>query len=682
MLAKICRRLCYWGWVAGTLCALLAPASVWASRFDGGIPGSFLEFGSGARALGMGRAFGAIAEGPEALIWNPGGIGLPYRNGASFTRMSLFEGATLDELSFAHAFKRPIGVGLSLVSFDNSGLVQRDASNNEIGSFTDTRRALLFGWGVQPLRAFSFGFTHKVIRRELADFSSSGFDTDVGFSGRRGRYRAGLQVQNILGAELARDGGVDKLPRALHVGGAVAVFEPLLASLDIVTRAGVTDYRFGMEYSFLSNAAFRTGYDGIGPTFGASWQYKSTGIDYAMTQHSVLGLSHRVTLRAAWGAPAKEKMLARAVWRDELYAKIGGRIDGFKQRRAERREGTRKFAEYMKEGQRALAAGQHERAHTYGNMALHLDPKDKKARELAEGALMAGLSKEMRESGKPSGKPGADGRPLGGAELKELPNYRTSRKSAFGVVIGIERYRDIIHADYAARDARRVREYFERALGIPPENIVLRVDDRAALGDFKAYLEAWLKEKVTAGSEVFVYYSGHGTPEPTTGHGYLVPYDASPATIQQGGYSLSKLYEALGELPMKRGLVILDACFSGVGGPRTVLAKGTRPIVPVIEDPVLASGKIAVLSAASGTQMSGTFEEKQHGLMTYYLLRGLQGEADADQDKRISLIELYSYAWPKVVVRARESHREQEPKLLPAVDVGDPWKGESLAVLE
>ncbi|MFC1679443.1 caspase family protein [Elusimicrobiota bacterium] len=673
------------GCLLGILCLLLCPAGASAGRYDGGIPGSFLEFGSGARALGMGRAFSAVAEGPEALIWNPGGLGLPYRTAASFTHVRLYEGAALDELSVAHAFRRPIGVGMSIVSFSNGDFVGRDASNVETGPFRDSRRAVLFGWGVQPLGWLSVGFSHKFLRRQLADTSSSGFDTDVGFVARYRRVRGGFQIGNIMGAELDRDGGTDELPRTYRIGSAVTVVDPVLATFDVVTRAGVTDYRFGVEYSLFRSVAFRTGYDGAAPTFGASWRHKSMAFDYAISRHSVLGLSHLLTLRAGWGAPAEDKRLVRAKWRDEFYASAGARIKEFKDSRVERRDRKRTIAKYVEEGEEALTAGRFREANSYGNMALHLNPKSKKARKLVERAVVAERSAAMSAPEKPAVAPlapGATAQAFIAEELDKLPKYKTSRKDAFAVIIGIEHYRDIVRADYASRDARKAKEYFEQALGIPPENIVIRLDDRASLSDFRMYLEGWLKEKVTADSEVFVFYSGHGTADPDSSNGYLVPYDASPVSFRLGGYPLSSLYESLGKLPMKRALVVLDACFSGAGGPRTVLARGTRPIVPIIEDPVLASGKIAVLSAASGSQITGTLEEKQHGLLTYYLLRGLQGEADTDKDKSISLVELYSYLLPKVIVEARKSHREQEPKLLPAIEVADPWGDEPLAVLE
>lgn len=113
---------------------------------------------------------------------------------------------------------------------------------------------------------------------------------------------------------------------------------------------------------------------------------------------------------------------------------------------------------------------------------------------------------------------------------------------------------------------------------------------------------------------------------------------------------------------------MLDSCFSGAGG-RSVIAKGMRPMVLSVENPVLAKGKIVVLAASSGAQVSSTYDQKSHGLLTYFFLKGLRGEADRNQDGRIDLGEVFDYLKPQVERTARrEFHNEQTPQLLGSPD--------------
>jgi hypothetical protein len=253
-----------------------------------------------------------------------------------------------------------------------------------------------------------------------------------------------------------------------------------------------------------------------------------------------------------------------------------------------------------------------------------------------------------------------------GSDVDTVP-YGASRKrqGAYAVVIGIGQYRERLpSADYADRDASLMSEYLTKAMGYQEENVVLLLNDRAAKSDLEKYLEGWLPNRVEEDDTVFIYYSGHGSPNPKTGEAYLVPYDGDPAFLTKTGYPLKRVYEDLAKLPAKEVVVVLDACFSGAGG-RSVIAKGMRPVGLSVESPILASGKTVVLAASAGDQVSSTYDQKGHGLLTYFFLKGLQGDADQNKDNKIDLGELYGYLKPQVErVARREFNNEQTPQLL------------------
>jgi len=231
-------------------------------------------------------------------------------------------------------------------------------------------------------------------------------------------------------------------------------------------------------------------------------------------------------------------------------------------------------------------------------------------------------------------------------------------KNAYAIVIGVEKYRQKLpKADYAENDARVMAEYLTKAMGYPEENVVTLLNDHASNVDLAKYIEKWLPNNVEPDGTVFVYFSGHGAPNPKTGDAYLVPYDGDPSFIDQTGYSLQRMYDALGKLKAKEIIVALDSCFSGAGG-RSVIAKGARPLVMNMDKKVFHSDRIAVLSAASGSQISSTYEEKGHGLFTYFLLKGIK-EGNAQ------LGTLYNYLKPQVERIARKTYNnEQTPGLI------------------
>ena len=162
---------------------------------------------------------------------------------------------------------------------------------------------------------------------------------------------------------------------------------------------------------------------------------------------------------------------------------------------------------------------------------------------------------------------------------------------------------------------------------------------------------------------MFVYFSGHGAPDPETGHAYLVPWDGDPSYLARTAYPLKRLYGSLKALKAKRVLVALDSCFSGAGG-RSVLQRGTRPLVNKVDLGASADiGKLVVFTASDANQISGTIDSQGHGLFTYFFLKGLDGAA-ADARGGVTAKGLHDYLAPKVADEANRGNRTQSPMLL------------------
>lgn len=235
--------------------------------------------------------------------------------------------------------------------------------------------------------------------------------------------------------------------------------------------------------------------------------------------------------------------------------------------------------------------------------------------------------------------------------------------NTWAIVVGIERYRDALPiATYAENDARAFAAWLETTLNVPPTHIKLLVGDRASRADLASAIEEWLPRNArTPGGRVYVYFSGHGAPDPETGTAYLVPWDADPAYLKTRGYAIDALYASLSKLPSQESFVFLDACFSG-SGERSVLAAGTRPLVPV-RSPTPVKSRLVAYAAASSTQTTGGWQARGHGLFTGHLLDALRGASDENVDGTITVDEVARYVAPRVGREARLQNREQTPVL-------------------
>ncbi len=226
------------------------------------------------------------------------------------------------------------------------------------------------------------------------------------------------------------------------------------------------------------------------------------------------------------------------------------------------------------------------------------------------------------------------------------------------VVIGIEKYQSLPKSDYSKNDAGIVKDY-TKALGIKERNIELLTDEKATLSGIMKSIEAWLPNKLKKGGKVFVYYSGHGSPNPVTGEAFIVPYDGDPNYLNVTGYPLKRLYEKLGRLQASEVIVVLDSCFSGAGG-RSVLAKGARPLVMTSQSAVLPQNMV-VLSATQNSQISTSSKEKGHGIFTYYFLKALK-------NGKKSVSEIYEHIKPYVEDEAKSINVQQSPSINPNLD--------------
>lgn len=251
----------------------------------------------------------------------------------------------------------------------------------------------------------------------------------------------------------------------------------------------------------------------------------------------------------------------------------------------------------------------------------------------------------------------------------DIPQGRAKNKYALALVIGIEDYRDIADATFADRDAIAFREYLIKTFGYSEDRIFLRTNVHATRsgieGDLMKVADRLVPDRQ---SDVIVFYSGHGTVqmEGERAVHYLVPHEAELDNFTVYGYPLNEFYQKLAQLPAKSVTVFIDACFSGTGREAKSLVEGIKSLaLPTME---LPKSPGPVLASSASNQTSFSYESKRHGLFTYYLLKGLRGEADgADDSKRngeITLNELEAYTNKHVSKIAREERgRPQEPNL-------------------
>ncbi len=312
------------------LCVLVAAEANVASAKK--FAGDFMSAGGGARALGMGGAFAAVANDASTLYWNPAGI-----SGFDNREALLMHSETFGDLlnynfasfvspapSFVSA-EREASFGLALIHLGADDIIvtkdlQYEERNGVPGFQPEEGDRLLYDAGALPregnndfalLGSFALktaygrvGGTLKVLYTDaIAGYSATGVGIDLGFLRRdvfTPRLDVGVKLQDITGTYIGwSTGTVDFITPSVKLGVAYTIPAPSLNASMLIAADGdfffedrrgasqfwieqfSTDLHLGGELSFQEKVMVRGGVDSGNVTAGAGLRIGIVGLDYA-----------------------------------------------------------------------------------------------------------------------------------------------------------------------------------------------------------------------------------------------------------------------------------------------------------------------------------------------------------------------------------------------------------------
>ena len=308
----------------------------------------FLTFGTGARPLGMGNAFTAIADEAGTTYYNPAGIAQLTHHEFNFMHATLANLASYDVASYIYPLKdnkkskkMTFGISWLRVGVDDIPITRIPVTskpigpNNRpyiIGTFSNTSHAILLS-GSRHLMTLpqditiDLGISLKLMYIDTYRSTNAvGGGADLGIlaktnSDKAAAFSFGIVVSDFLTTKLywntpPENGGESPhtetlLPR-LKLGIAyhqkLTVFNSRLTlAADVDTRNNY-EFHTGAEYVLFELLALRCGLDGRNGTSramyftaGAGLQLRLTGaafhVDYAYQRQPDLGISNRLSLK-------------------------------------------------------------------------------------------------------------------------------------------------------------------------------------------------------------------------------------------------------------------------------------------------------------------------------------------------------------------------------------------------
>jgi len=272
-----------------------------------------LNAGVGARALGMGSAFTAIADNADAPYWNPGGLG--FISSCEITTMQTKLSTDVDHYYISYVQPALGGtIGISWVQVGLGDISQTSSEvdyNNEVQNisiFSYFSNAYLLSYGKELNEHISVGLTAKYLTSDMfsiAGGQAEGYSVTPGILLRLAKHvTVGMKIDELINQQNWGTGTVERVRPKLRLGLAYQAPNPGTFAVDI-SQTLKSDYApeisAGYEY-ITGNLSFRAGAADGGVTAGAGFEVDHVRVDYAFVSQRALSASNvnRISLSGNW----------------------------------------------------------------------------------------------------------------------------------------------------------------------------------------------------------------------------------------------------------------------------------------------------------------------------------------------------------------------------------------------
>lgn len=223
---------------------------------------------------------------------------------------------------------------------------------------------------------------------------------------------------------------------------------------------------------------------------------------------------------------------------------------------------------------------------------------------------------------------------------------KSNEVKIWAVVVGIGRYDHMPSLRYTDDDAYQFYAFLKSPEGgaLPDDQIKVMIDEDATRYNILQNMKSILF-RADENDVVLFYFSGHGL------EGSFIPVDFDGYNNRLHHEEIKSIMK---ESKAKHKLVIGDACHSGslsaqYGGELLSMKSPVDATLQKYYSAFMnADGGLALMMSSKGEEVSLEDGGLRSGIFSYYLIRGLKGEADRDADNIITVKEIFDFVYSKV----------------------------------
>jgi len=216
----------------------------------------------------------------------------------------------------------------------------------------------------------------------------------------------------------------------------------------------------------------------------------------------------------------------------------------------------------------------------------------------------------------------------------------SSQTKVWAIVVGVADYNHINSLRYTDDDAYKLAMFLKSPEGgaVPDEQMRVLIDENATRDNILSQLQS-LSAKAGTNDLLMFYFSGHGV------NGAFLPSDFDGYNGKLGHNDIRSVFASS---KAKHKLIIADACHSGSYEKGLKSAEVSNVLDSYYTALNNSSGGTALMMSSKAEETSIEFQGLRQGIFSYYLIKGLKGEADQNSDKIITINELYNFTSSQV----------------------------------
>jgi len=286
----------------------------------------------------------------------------------------------------------------------------------------------------------------------------------------------------------------------------------------------------------------------------------------------------------------------------------------------------------------------------------------------SRGIIVSGVAKETRQEfrvtlvdGKNQFRAVAFDKSLTASDPHEISVYLrapSKQASLHLLLVGINDYKNpALNLNYALSDAKGIKEFFSTKGNKLFKKIAISelYDDQASRESIRSNFGNL--ELTDPQDVVIIYLAGHGVT--IKNKWYFIPYEVThpelDRQVEAKGISSDDIARYVRAIGARKVLLIMDSCKSGSALLAFRGAEGRRALMQLAR-----STGVYIIASSNQNQYAAEVKDLGHGIFTYVLLNGLEGEASKGENSSITVKRLLAYVEEKLPGMSQKY--KQEPQ--------------------